>query len=406
MAGVPSRRNWPLFVVGFLYFAVSNLSRMLALAGIPREAMYVLFLVFLAWYFVKNLRAIGWMDIAYYAVVVPLTVRGLLEYAPYIESRTSVLAVTILYLPAYLFFRLFSRHEDVLSACVTAAGWFAAFYLLPYYIFFVRGDSDYNMSYAYWVSFPICVLVHRFFHTKRWGGLVLAAILYSTLALAGCRGALLLTTLFCFFAMLDAAHRYHWRWTSGHILCLLGGIAVLVLLAAFWDSLLVFLEQFSGESRNIRKFFEGTYLESAQRDAIYQACQQLIDAKPSGYGVLASRKLLLDHNYPHSLWYELQLDHGAVLGILLFSGLAFISVFNVLAYRKTKLSLMVGYLAIVGMGALMFSSSYYYEMSVPAMCGLFVRRLAEARQIHAGVGGHRLPAQGGGTSGRTFSRAR
>lgn len=388
-----------LYVVGFLYFAVSNLSRMFQLAGIPREAMYVLFLVFLAWYFAKNLRSIGWMDFVYFAVVGTLTVRGLLKYAFFIESRTSVLSVLVLYLPAYLFFRLFSRHEDILSECVTAAGWYAAFYLLPYYVLFVRGNVSYSMSYAYWVSFPICVLVHRFWETRRWGGLAMALLLYGTLVLAGCRGALLLTTLFCLFATLDAARRYRWRWTSGRMLCLLAGIAVLVLLAASLDSILAFLEKFSGVSRNIRKFFEGNYLESSQRDSIYQMCQQLIASKPAGYGALASRKLLLGHNYPHSLWYELQLDYGAVCGILLFCGLFSISVYNVLAYQHTKLSLLVGYLAVVGMGSLMLSSSYYYEMYVPAMCGLFVCRLLDSRRLRSrdariGTPGRGVPGRG------------
>jgi hypothetical protein len=406
MGGIPFRKNWLLYAVGFLYFAVSNLSRMFELAGVPREAMYVLFLAFLAFYFAKNLRSIGWLDLAYYAVVAPLTLRGLLNYATYIQSRASVLSVLILYLPAYLFFRLFARHEDILSKCVTAAGWYAALYLLPYYVFFVRGQLSYSMQYAYWVSFPVCMLVYRFFETKRWGGLVLAAVLYATLVLSGCRGALLLTTLFCLFASLDAARRYHWRWTSGRMLCLLGGIAVLVVLAASLDSILAFLEKFSGVSRNIRKLFEGNYLESSARTSIYQVCQELISARPGGYGPLASRRLLLGFNYPHSLWYELQLDYGPLCGILLFCGLVVISVCNVLAYRNTKLSFMVSYLAIVGLGSMMFSSSYYYEMHVPAMCGLFVLRQTDARRLRPRGAAVPIAGPPPAATGRNLTHAR
>lgn len=369
-----------LYLVGFLYFAVSNLSRMLQFAGIPREAMYVFFLAVLAIYFAKNLRAIGLVDVLYYAVVGSLTVWGLLKYSSYIEMRAQVLSMVILYLPAYLFFRLFSRHEAILAECVTAAGWYAAFYLLAYYVFCVRGNMGYSMPYAYWVSFPVCVLFHRFFETRRWRELVAASVLYVTLILSGCRGALLLTTLFGIVTAIEAARRFKEHWTVGKTLCLLGVIALVALVAFSMDSILSYLEQFSAISRNIRKLFDGNYLESTTRDAIYQTCKQLISDHPEGYGPLASRQLLWGDNYPHSLWYELQLDYGAVLGIFLFCVVCFITLYNVVAYRDSKLSMVVNYMAIIGMGSLMLSSSYYYEMNVPAMCGLFVARLMAYRQ--------------------------
>ncbi len=369
-----------LYVVGFLYFAVSNLSRMLQLAGIPREATYVLFLALLAVYFVKNLWDFHTLDFVYYAGVGSVTAWGLVKYASFIGSPLDIFAVLGLNLPAYLFFRLFSRHENILSECVTAAGWFSAVYLIPYYVFVVRGNVTYSMPYAYWVSFPICVLYHRFFETRRWMCLWVAILLYCTLVMIGCRGALLLTTLFCLYSTLDAAHRYRWRWTSGRILCLLGALAVVALLAFYMDSILTFFAKFSETSRNIRKLFEGNYLESTTRDGIYQTCRQLIADSPGGYGPLASRQLLLGHNYPHSLWYELQLDYGVLFGLLLFCILCFITVFNVFAYRNSKLSMMVNYLAIIGVGSLMRSSSYYYEMAVPAMWGLFIARLMDVRR--------------------------
>ena len=395
-----------LYVVGFLYFAVSNLSRMLQHAGIPREATYVLFMALLAVYFAKNLRAFRTVDFVYYAVVGSVAGLGLMKYASFIGSQLDIFAVLGLFLPAYLFFRFFSRHENILSECVTAAGWFSAVYLLPYYVFVIRGNVDYSMPYAYWVSFPICVLYHRFFETRRWLCLGGSILLYATLVLIGCRGALLLTTLLCLYTTLDAARRYRWRWTSGRILCLLGSLAFVTLLALSMDSMLAFLAKFSETSRNIHKLFEGNYLESTTRDAIYQTCQQWISDRPGGYGPLASRQLLLWDNYPHSLWYELQLDFGVLIGISLFCFLWFITLYNMYAYRDSKLSIMVNYMAIVGMGSLMRSSSYYYEIYVPAMCGLFVSRLMDARRMRVrGPARHmEIPPSAG--LGRTDSHAR
>lgn len=360
-----------LYAVGFLYFAVSNISRMLSLVGIPRQVPYALFFLLLGLFFLKNLKSIVWVDVLYYVIVGSVLIPGVLKYGQYTTEPEFVLSVFVLFVPAYLFFRLFSQWGEVLEKCFVAAGWLAALYLLPYYAVFIHGNSAvyYSMAYAYWIAFPICVFIHRYWETKKKAYLLLALVMYATLALSGCRGALLLTTLFAGF---DFIEQWNQKLTNKTVLWVISFVLVAMTILASLDSILSFLGQFSSTSRNIQKLLEGNYFVSTTREPLYEKCQWLLDNQPEGYGPFASRYLISDHNYPHSLRYELQLDFGKMVGGTVFVLLWGITVFNVIAYRKKKLAPVVNYLAIVGMGSLNVSASYYYEIYVPAMIGLFV----------------------------------
>ena len=360
-----------LYAVGFLYFAISHISRILLLIGIPRQIPYAFFFLLLGVFFLKNLKSIVWLDVLYYALVGGL-VPGVLKYGRYTNGPEFVLSFFVLFVPAYLFFRLFSLRGEMLERCFVAAAWFSALYLLPYYALCVRGAAEeYSMGYAYWIAFPICVFIHRYWKTKKIAYLLLSLLMYVTLVLSGCRGALLLTTLFAGFDFLE---QWKHRLTNKTVLCIISVVLVVSALLANLDSILSFLGHYSDTSRNLQKLLEGNYFVSTTREPLYAKCQLLLDNQPEGYGPFASRWLISDHNYPHSLRYELQLDFGQMAGGTLFVLLWAITVFNMLAYRKTKLALVVNYLAIVGMGSLIVSSSYYYEIYVPAMLAFFVGR--------------------------------
>lgn len=370
-----------LYAVGFLYFAISHISRILLLIGIPRQIPYAFFFLLLGVFFLKNLKSIVWLDVLYYALVGGL-VPGVLKYGRYTNGPEYVLSFFVFFLPAYLFFRLFSSRGEQLEKCFVAAGWLSALYLLPYYAICLRGSTaeEYSMEYAYWIAFPICVFIHRYWETKKIAYLLLALVMYVTLVLAGCRGALLLTTLFAGF---DFIEQWNQKLTTKTVLWIITFVLAVTTVMASLDSILSFLGQYSSTSRNIQKLLGGNYFVSTTREPIYERCKLLLDNRPEGYGPFASRWLIPDHNYPHSLRYELQLDFGKMVGETVFVLLWGITVFNLVAYRKKKLAPVVNYLAIVGMGSLNVSASYYYKIYVPAMIGLFVSH------FYAPAGGRR-----------------
>ena len=372
MSGQNNRSNDRLlYAVGFLYFSVSNISRTLLSLGVPREIPYALFFLLLGLFFCKYFKTISLVDLFYYLIVGGILIPGVLKYGHYTNGREFVLSFFILFLPAYLFFRVFSQWPSVMEKCFIASGWYAAAYLLPYYAICIHGNAnvEYSMAYAYWIAFPICVFVHCFLENRKKAFLFLALLMFATLALSGCRGALLLTTLFAVYETIG-----HWdkKISRTGILKSLLWITLIFLLAVNLNLILSLLGNFSGTSRNIRKMLEGNYFVSTTREPIYERCELLLEQRPGGYGPFASRWLIPDHNYPHSIKYELKLDFGKTVGSIVFILLYGITAFNVVVYRKSKLSVIVNYLAIVGMGSLMVSASYYYEIYVPAMIGLFV----------------------------------
>lgn len=69
-SGQTNRFNARLvFAVGFLYFAVSHISRTLLLLGIPRQVPYAVFFILLGVFFLKNLKSVVWVDFLYHAAV-------------------------------------------------------------------------------------------------------------------------------------------------------------------------------------------------------------------------------------------------------------------------------------------------------------------------------------------------
>ena len=75
--------------------------------------------------------------------------------------------------------------------------------------------------------------------------------------------------------------------------------------------------------------------------------------------------------YPHSLLYELQLDFGKYFGFILFAIFVYMAISNLIQYRKSSLRVVVAVMSILGMGSLIISSSFYYEIYLPATIALY-----------------------------------
>ena len=356
-------------LVGFLYFAITEISIFLGIFGIPRELIYGLFFLFFFLYALKYIKHLDTFDWLIIFLLLAVVVTGMIGYSKYVVSLTNKLAPLLIFFPAYIFFRLytFTRLEDMFEK----AGLFAGIILLFYYFVIIRNTgATYSMSYAYWVAFPIVVYLSAFLETKKPIFIIGFSVLFTTLFVSGSRGALFLTILCVFYLLLLVTLEKGMtpRKIFG-LSCL--GIAAFVVVNLN-NKILLFLSQFSSSSRNIRIILSGGMFESPARERIYETCRQLIRQNRWGYGPLASRQLLLGHNYPHSLWYELQLDYGQFLGILIFALIILTVFYNLYKYRDKKERALVAYICIVGIGSLMVSSSYLYEICVPAVMAMAI----------------------------------
>ena len=340
---------------------------MFQLFGIPRELMYGIYIIFLIVYFMKYIHKIQIFDLIYYMIIIPVISYGLIHYGEYIDSSSNFFAVIILFLPGYLFFRIYDF--DKMEKTFIASQKYAMIYLLVYYITTVRNADHYSMDYGYWIAIPIVTFIYIYLNTKKIYYMIPAIIALMTLILAGNRGALLLGILcgIYYYIMLDNNEVNNKKITR---VLVIAGVAIFLMITSnLW---LTILGQHFRQSRTIQKLVEGDLLKSATRERLYYKVKYLISQNESGYGPLASRKILDAYPYPHSLIYEMQLDFGVVIGTLTSFIILIMGGINLYRYRNSNMRLIVAYIELIGLGSLLVSSSYYYENCVPATIALFL----------------------------------
>lgn len=358
----------------FLFFAISDISRMFELIGIPRAVFYVLYLFVFASFFLKTMKQMKLFDYLYFLVVIPVVVWGTINYGSYIKAKSALYVMFIVFIPSYYFFR-FCDLESMLKGLIASA-YYSVIYLLLYYVFFVRStDATYSMSYAYWIAPPMCVLFYQYMRKRRILDLLLAGLSFYTVISFGSRGALALSIAAIIYLYIFTVHdgereRPKIGWA----------IFFAVLIIALWNPILSFLSENMEDSRSIDKLLAGEFMESTSRDELYQLCQRLLANKPSGYGPLASRELMGVDPYPHSMYYEMQLDYGKVIGTVVFAFVIYVSVVNLWSFRKDKMQIIAATTCIIGIASLFVSSSYFQEMHVPAVIALYVSMAQRKRQ--------------------------
>ena len=124
-----------------------------------------------------------------------------------------------------------------------------------------------------------------------------------------------------------------------------GTLAIIVLIIALWDVLLVgvsfVLKAFDIELRSLDMLTGDRLMDTDTRDPIYQHCIRYIQnngAKISG--LFADRAHFRNINsviaYPHSIVYEFQMDFGVILGTALLLGMTVLTIVNFLKANKDK----------------------------------------------------------------------
>lgn len=351
------------------FFSVSNFSRLLELFGIPRIAIYVVYTLINLLYFIKYLKRIRYIDVAYYILVLPIVIIGLMKNYSYINSIASVASVVLLFIPSFLFFRIVKINK--LQKGFDYSMYFAAIYLMFFYFFQVRSHVAYSMSYAYWVASPICYLFYKYSINKKKINLVISLCLFITLILVGCRGALLLTILCIIFLYLFCSNEKKSKRTVRW--CAVCGVFSILLINI--DRVFLILEKYSNTSRNIRKLISGNFFDASTRNSIYELCKKYIEDNPMGYGCLSSRRLLIGHNYPHSFFYEMQLDFGKYIGTIIAVFVIILALYLLWKNRQSQMGAFIAILVIISFFSLFLSSSVYYDYTVPAILAIGYRIL-------------------------------
>lgn len=368
------KKEYVLLTVSFLYFAVSNISRMLELIGIGRVFPYIIFFSLFIIFAIRSLSKLKMIDIAIYAVITVIFAYGLSHYSTYIASSLNVLSIFAINYPAYYYFKLCD--DDYIEKGARYSSVFSTVYLLFYYFVIIRPKGWYDMNYAYWIATPLVLQSYYFFKDGKKINLFASLIMLFTLFISGCRGALLL-------AIISLGYLYFFGDIKKQKKITIGIVLLTIVVIAFINinTIAEYLGAYSSTSRNIQKLLSGDFFDSASRENVYNYAKHLIELKPTGYGPLASRKLISFEPYPHSIYYEMQLDYGRILGSLAVFIIMAMGCYNLFYYRKTKLQGVVAVVTIMGLFSLIISGSYFYEAYVPANIALFVKAISAKRPI-------------------------
>lgn len=351
-----------------LYFFISDLSRMLALVGVPRAASYVAFLFCFFLYFLSAAKAFTVQDLLIEGTIIIISIFGLISNSQYIANDTNLFVIIIVFIPAYYFFS--TATEEALEKGLKYSSLLSGVYLIAYYLLMVRRSTLYDMSYSGWVSVPASVLFYYFIEEKKKIYLPIAIFLFITAFVSGSRSGPLLTLLCCMYFLLI---RMKDSRMGKALVIAIGALLIAARVNLNW--ILERLGTLSGMSRNIRKLLSGDMLVSRPREALYIRVRNLISAKPLGYGPLTSRRVLTGEPYPHSLFYEFQMDYGVYIGTILFIIIIAMAIYLLIKKRNSRTVPLIGVLCIIGLGTLMVSSSYFHGYTVPAIIALFVQEV-------------------------------
>lgn len=354
-------------VMPAIWLALTPISGVFELFGIPKVLVYGIFVVLLFFYVIDRaytLRKAGdnGIDILlFYCVVAPMVLIGIARFNSYFSNESAAYVILIVMLPAYFMVRT-TQIRSLISA-IRIASYITLLYYYPQ-PFIDKLDIQY-MEYGYWIEFSLCAVCAFALRERKLPDIALSIYGLATLLVFGCRGALIGTILFLLFLYLKNGFTPA---KAGFALAVTGVGAVIL---ANIQSIYIALQGIGIQSRTLRLMVEGEFSSSNGRDALYQQCQSIIDSISIPDGPLSSRALLKGYPYPHSLFYELQIDFGAFVGILIFLLIVGISIYLLVKAKDWETYCPAALFLLVGLVMLSVSSSVYHQFYIPAGLALF-----------------------------------
>ena len=170
------------------------------------------------------------------------------------------------------------------------------------------------MSYSNLVLIPLILHTICFFKSKKNKLLNLAILVYEAILIImlGSRGALLVYAVFLFAYILFALNR-----ATIKVLFVMIVALIVFIFVVYSDLIAYLLEKFGINSRTIMLLLND-FTHDSGRTGLHEYGRYMIDQKPLlGWGV-AGDSQFMGGGYVHSIWLELQIDFGRIIGIALF----------------------------------------------------------------------------------------
>lgn len=248
--------------------------------------------------------------------------------------------------------------------------------VVPFFAAIGKGDV-YDMVLSYHLLLPILVLVSDIAQ-KRYiiSSLVLVLIGLMIIISFGSRGPMFVLVLFILaFVAFNSSLKF-----SSKLVMLFMMIVVSIVGSLFFEStikwLIDILARFDVESRFLNTFViienEGKIAFLTGRELLYlHSIELIIDNPLFGVGFFVDR-YYLDGTYPHNLILELFLHFGIPLGLFLFIGFFFYSIYILSSKNDSEFKLIYMLYFSYALGHLLISGSYLTSWALAGCLGLML----------------------------------
>lgn len=286
------------------------------------------------------------------------------------------------------FYRLFFYHYLYFVAAQAVEdyqelfGWFVksakisivlGFYtLIRLLIWFDNSDITHSLTWGYFIAFCTVLIIYEetdSIQTKLLNSFFIASGIYMCL-LGGGRGAFVVLLLAILIKMFFFGSK------NKSIMRILSFITLFVIFisglstkAIYW--IVKFFGMLNLESRTLNTIINSTLVTDTARERLYSAAKDALSFVPLfGYGIASDRHFANGY-YIHNFVYEILLQYGYPVGILILSLLSYNLIKGLLNANKKRILISF---AVVFVPMLMLSSSYLLTVFFWIMIGIATKK--------------------------------
>lgn len=267
------------------------------------------------------------------------------EYSNWFQHREYGLNIWFLQLRrgfyGLLIVGLFTDRRKLLTSIVWTSRLNLIFYLGRFFSFLQRGywyaytgsgelvKHSYNLTMGYLVAFGCILFMGLYLFNRKLPDLICMLTSFVVILLAGSRGPMI--CLAAAFLLFEVYRFTRIRTPSGKLLALfvVSMLALVVLIIGLPVISMGFIRLLSSldiDSRTVEQLLAGEIMNDSGRSNIYEISRNMIrDGGLLGYGFYGDRHVIgrtWHYGYPHSVFYEILIEFGPLLGgvfIVLFA---------------------------------------------------------------------------------------
>ena len=331
----------------FLYFFIGSVAKIGNIFWVKALA-YSVWIIIVFLYAVYTRKKIYVDLVVFYFVFICIYSYGIINNYEFISTQ-HIYAIFIYLFPTYYVMRTAGTEELKFERMLFLSAYCNMAIYIP---LCVSAPSNSYMDYAYGILLNTCIIILKYLEENKVSDIVIGSIGGICAILYCSRGAVVVLVAMILYFCVSSLWNKKYKFPT----------LVIIGLIALWcnmEKLLLFMSNNGIESRNINKFLSSSFFESLGRSVLNEKCIGLILKNPWGYGILSNRKLLYPEPYPHNWVYEIFIDYGHYLGVIIILLISIIGIY-LITNNKIKTAKIAIIFYLIGISIQMISNSLYY----------------------------------------------